>query len=47
MTFSIEIIMIPNITNSNGEITKTEVVDLYEIYNFLADDFFIWNLLRD
>ena len=31
--------------NLDGEITKTEVVDLNEIYNFVADDLSIWNHL--
>ena len=30
-------------TLSDGEITKTKVVDLDEFYNFVVDDFFIWN----
>ena len=28
-------------TLSDGEITKTKVVDLDEFYNFVVDDFFI------
>jgi hypothetical protein len=32
-------------TNLDGEMTIIEVVDLDEIYKFVADDFFIWNNL--
>ena len=28
---------------SDGKSTKTKVVDLNENYNFVVDDFFIWN----
>ena len=31
---------------SDGKSTKTKVVDLDETYNFVVDDFFIWNHLR-
>ena len=33
------------ITLSNKEMTKIKVVDLDEFYNFVVDDFFIWNHL--
>jgi hypothetical protein len=32
-------------TNLDGEITKTKIVDLDEIYNFVSGIFFIWNHL--
>jgi hypothetical protein len=28
---------------SNGETTKTKVVDLEKFYNFVVDNFLIWN----
>jgi hypothetical protein len=31
------------ITLSDGETTKTKVIDLNELYNFVVEDFFIWN----
>jgi len=30
---------------SDGEMTKTKVVDLKKLYNFVVDNFFIWNHL--
>jgi hypothetical protein len=27
----------------DGEMTKTKVVDLKKLYNFIIDNFFIWN----
>ena len=30
---------------SDGKSTKTKVIDLDENYNFVVDDFFIWNYL--
>jgi hypothetical protein len=32
-------------TKLDGELTKIKVLDLDEIYNFIVDDFFIWNHL--
>jgi len=32
-------------TTSDGETSKTKVVDLEKLYNFIVDDFFIWNNL--
>jgi hypothetical protein len=29
----------------NGETTKMEVVDLEKLWNFVGDNFFIWNLI--
>jgi len=29
----------------DGEMPKTKVVDLEELYNFVVDKFFIWNHL--
>ena len=30
-------------TTSDGETTKIKVVDLEKLYNFVVDNFFIWN----
>jgi hypothetical protein len=29
----------------DGETTKTKVVDLEKLFNFIADNFFIWNYI--
>jgi hypothetical protein len=29
-------------TTSDGETTKMKVIDLFEIYNFIVQTFFIW-----
>ena len=33
------------ITLSDEEMTKIKVIDFDELYNFVVDDFFIWNHL--
>jgi len=41
----IKIVNNVTITSSDKEMTKIKVVDLDELYNFVVDDFFIWNHL--
>jgi hypothetical protein len=38
LKFEIQIFKI----SSNGEMTRTKVVDLEKLYNFIVDNFFIW-----